>query len=130
MPRRNRSRRRAGGWPCRGGEISHQSGRRTVAAHARRGDAVSDLHWLTATAIAKAFAERSLSPTELMKALLQRIEMLQPRLHAFIRLDADAAMDAAKTAEQELAIGHVRGPLHGIPVGIKDIIDVADVLDA
>src|SRR5580698_581675 len=96
-----------------------------MAADACRGDAVSDLHWLTATTIAKAYAERSLSPTELMRALLQRIETLQPRLHALIRFDAEAAMDAAKAADQELATGHVRGPLHGIPVGIKDIIDVA-----
>ena len=83
------------------------------------------LHWLSATDIAKAYAARTLSPTELTQALLQRIEQLQPKLHAFIRLDAEAAMDAARTAEAELAAGRSRGPLHGIPVGIKDIIDVA-----
>lgn len=83
------------------------------------------VHWLSATEIAKAYADRTLSPTELVQTLLKRIEALQPRLHAFIRLDAEAAMDAAKAAEQELAAGRVRGPLHGIPVGIKDIIDVA-----
>ena len=83
------------------------------------------LHWLSATDIAKAYADRTLSPTELTQALLQRTEALQPKLHAFIRLDADAAMDAARTAEAELKAGRVRGPLHGIPVGIKDIIDVA-----
>jgi aspartyl-tRNA(Asn)/glutamyl-tRNA(Gln) amidotransferase subunit A len=86
---------------------------------------VTELHWLTAADIAKAYAARTLSPTELTRALLDRIEKLQPRLHAFIRLDAEGAMEAAKTAEAELASGHVRGPLHGIPVGIKDIIDVA-----
>jgi aspartyl-tRNA(Asn)/glutamyl-tRNA(Gln) amidotransferase subunit A len=83
------------------------------------------LHWLSATDIAKAYADRTLSPTELTQALLQRIEALQPKLHAFIRLDAEAAMAAARTAEAELKAGRVRGPLHGIPVGIKDIIDVA-----
>jgi aspartyl-tRNA(Asn)/glutamyl-tRNA(Gln) amidotransferase subunit A len=86
---------------------------------------VTAVHWLSATEIAKAYADRTLSPTELVQTLLKRIEALQPRLHAFIRLDAEAAMDAAKAAEQELAAGRVRGPLHGIPVGIKDIIDVA-----
>jgi aspartyl-tRNA(Asn)/glutamyl-tRNA(Gln) amidotransferase subunit A len=86
---------------------------------------VTPLHWLSASDIAKAYAARTLSPTELTQALLQRIEKLQPKLHAFIRLDAEAAMDAARTAESELAAGRVRGPLHGIPVGIKDIIDVA-----
>jgi aspartyl-tRNA(Asn)/glutamyl-tRNA(Gln) amidotransferase subunit A len=82
-------------------------------------------HWLTATEIAKAYADRVLSPTELVRALLQRIEVLQPKLHAFIRLDAVGAMDAAHMAEKELAAGRSRGPLHGVPVGIKDIIDVA-----
>src|ERR1700710_511115 len=96
-----------------------------MAADARGAHAVTAPHWLTATGIAEAYAERSLSPTELVKALLERIEALQPKLHAFIRLDADAAMDAAKTAERELAAGRPRGKLHGVPVGIKDIIDVA-----
>jgi aspartyl-tRNA(Asn)/glutamyl-tRNA(Gln) amidotransferase subunit A len=86
---------------------------------------VTALHWLSATDIAKAYAARTLSPTELTQALLQRIEHVQPKLHAFIRLDAEAAMNAARTAEAELNAGRTRGPLHGIPVGIKDIIDVA-----
>jgi aspartyl-tRNA(Asn)/glutamyl-tRNA(Gln) amidotransferase subunit A len=46
-------------------------------------------------------------------------------LNVFIRLDGDAAMDAARAAEAEVASGRLRGPLHGVPVGIKDIIDVA-----
>jgi aspartyl-tRNA(Asn)/glutamyl-tRNA(Gln) amidotransferase subunit A len=82
-------------------------------------------HWLTATEIGAAYAARTISPTELMQALLQRVEVLQPKLHAFIRLDGDAVLEDAKTAETELAAGRSRGPLHGIPVGIKDIIDVA-----
>ena len=82
-------------------------------------------HWLSATEIAHAYATRALSSTELTQALLQRIEQLQPKLHAFIQLDADGAMQAAKAAEAEMKSGHMRGPLHGIPVGIKDIIDVA-----
>ncbi|MFL5287510.1 MAG: amidase [Rhodopila sp.] len=81
-------------------------------------------HWLTASEASRAFAAKSLSPVELMAALLARIEALDPKLHAFIRLDADAAMAAAKAAEAEIAAGRIRGPLHGVPVGIKDIIDV------
>jgi aspartyl-tRNA(Asn)/glutamyl-tRNA(Gln) amidotransferase subunit A len=86
---------------------------------------MSDLHWLTAAEATRAFATRKLSPVELMTALLARIERLDPKLHAFIRLDADAAMDAARAAEAEIVKGRVRGPLHGVPIGIKDIIDVA-----
>src|SRR5262245_4276825 len=60
-----------------------------------------------------------------MKAPVERIDRLDPKLNVFIRLDGDAAMDAAKAAEAEIACGHQRRPLHGVPVGIKDIIDVA-----
>ena len=86
---------------------------------------MSELHWLGAAAAARAIAAREVSPVELMTALLRRIDQLDPRLNVFIRLDAEAAMDAARAAEREIASGRVRGPLHGVPVGIKDIIDVA-----
>ncbi len=86
---------------------------------------MSDLHWMTAAAAAQAIAAREVSPVELMTALLERIARLDPTLHVFIRLDAEAAMDAARAAATEIAAGRKRGPLHGVPVGIKDIIDVA-----
>ncbi len=86
---------------------------------------MSELHWLSAAEATHAFAARTLSPVELLQALLNRIEQLDPALNAFLRLDADAALDAARAAEKEIAAGHPRGPLHGVPVGIKDIIDVA-----
>src|SRR5215469_10543409 len=96
-----------------------------MAADASGGGVVSGLHWLSATDAARQFAKRQLSPVELLSALLARVERLEPRLHAFIRLDADAAMAAARAAEAEIAAGRIRGPLHGVPIGIKDIIDVA-----
>ena len=88
---------------------------------------MSDLHWMTAGEAAQAIAARKLSPVELMNALLQRIGRLDPRLNVFIRLDAVAAMETARAAEAEAASGRLRGPLHGVPVGIKDIIDVASL---
>jgi aspartyl-tRNA(Asn)/glutamyl-tRNA(Gln) amidotransferase subunit A len=86
---------------------------------------MSDLHWMGAADAARAIAARKLSPVELTRALLDRIGRLDPKLNVFIRLDADAAMNAARAAEAEIAAGRPRGPLHGVPVGIKDIIDVA-----
>ena len=86
---------------------------------------VGELHWLSVAEAAQAIADKELSPVELMTALLERIAALDPRLNAFIRLDAEAAMAAAKAAEAEAVAGRLRGPLHGVPVGIKDIINVA-----
>ncbi len=81
-------------------------------------------HWLSATEIAQAYAAKTLSPVELVNTLLARIEVLDPKLNAFIRLDAQAALQAAHQAESEISAGRSRGPLHGVPIGIKDIIDV------
>ncbi|MDE2515160.1 MAG: amidase [Rhodospirillales bacterium] len=78
-----------------------------------------------AAAASRAFIEGTLTPTALMTALLDRIARIDPVINAFIRLDADTAIAAAAHATQEIAAGRKRGPLHGIPVGIKDIIDVA-----
>lgn len=86
---------------------------------------MTELPWLSASEASRAFAARRVSPVELLSALLARIEMLDPKLNAFIRLDADAALQAARSAETEIVAGRVRGPLHGVPVGVKDIIDVA-----
>ena len=83
------------------------------------------LHFLPVATAALAIAARELSPVELMQAHLDRIANLDPRLNVFIRLDAEAALDAARAAEAEAMAGRLRGPLHGVPVGIKDIIDVA-----
>ncbi len=86
---------------------------------------MSELQWLTVAEVARAIATRELSPVELTNALLERIGRLVPKLNVFIHLDGDAAMAAAKAAEAEIVAGRPRGPLHGVPVGIKDIIDVA-----
>jgi len=60
----------------------------------------TELHWLGAAEATRAFAARKLSPVELTQALLARIARLDPKLNAFIRLDADAALDAARAAER------------------------------
>lgn len=85
----------------------------------------ADLAWLTIAETQTLFAQRKLSPVELVTTLLARIHKHDPQLNVFIRLEAEAALAAARHAEQEIAAGRSRGPLHGIPVGVKDIIDVA-----
>jgi aspartyl-tRNA(Asn)/glutamyl-tRNA(Gln) amidotransferase subunit A len=69
--------------------------------------------------------QRQLSPVELTRQCLDRIEKLNPVLNAFITVGADSALHAARIAETEIQRGDWRGPLHGIPVGLKDLIDAA-----
>jgi aspartyl-tRNA(Asn)/glutamyl-tRNA(Gln) amidotransferase subunit A len=68
-----------------------------------------------------------ISPVELTRACLERIERLNPALNAFITVTAEQAMAQARDAEGEVRRGRWRGPLHGIPVGLKDNIDTAGV---
>ena len=67
----------------------------------------------------------TLSPADLLDDCLRAIDRLNPVLHAFNVIEADAARDAARQAQSELHAGHDRGPLHGIPFGVKDVYDVA-----
>ncbi|MBW1945212.1 MAG: amidase [Deltaproteobacteria bacterium] len=69
-----------------------------------------------------------MSPVEVTEAHLRRIESLNPELFAFITVTADQAMDAAKVAEKEVNAGRWRGPMHGIPFGVKDIVNTAGIL--
>jgi aspartyl-tRNA(Asn)/glutamyl-tRNA(Gln) amidotransferase subunit A len=70
---------------------------------------------------------REITARELTEACLRRIDELQPQLNAFIRVMADEARRDAEAADRELAAGRDRGPLHGVPVAIKDLIDVEGV---
>jgi aspartyl-tRNA(Asn)/glutamyl-tRNA(Gln) amidotransferase subunit A len=71
--------------------------------------------------------KRELSPVELTKNCLQQIEKLNPVLNAFITVTVEQALAQARAAEAEISRGHWRGPLHGIPLGLKDLIDTAGV---
>ncbi len=82
-------------------------------------------HALPLAEAAALIAAKRLSPVELLQSCLDRIAAVEPKLNAIIRLVADEAMGDAKAAEAEIARGGSRGPLHGIPVGLKDIIDLA-----
>ena len=74
---------------------------------------------------ADALRRRTITSVALVEACLARIRELDPKIQAWAHLDADGALAAARERDAESAAGRVRGPLHGVPVGIKDIIDVA-----
>ena len=76
---------------------------------------------LTIAKVAPLIRKRQLSPVELTKALLTRIEHLQPTLNAFITVTSDLALRQAHQAEREIVKGRYRGALHGIPIAIKDL---------
>lgn len=82
---------------------------------------------MSATELAAAIRARRVSPVEVTKAVLARIERLNPRLNAYCTVTADAALEAARAAEQTLAQGRPLGPLHGVPVSVKDTILTAGV---
>src|SRR5258705_1094428 len=75
--------------------------------------------------VAREIKQRSLSPVELTRDCLARIDKLNPKLNAFITVLADSALADARLAEQEIQRGNYGGPLHGIPIGLKDILDTA-----
>jgi aspartyl-tRNA(Asn)/glutamyl-tRNA(Gln) amidotransferase subunit A len=83
--------------------------------------------YLTIAEAARLIEKRELSPVELIDSRLDRIARLDGRLHSFIRVLADAARHEARATEAEIAAGKYRGPLHGIPIGLKDIYETAGV---
>ena len=70
---------------------------------------------------------RELTAVRVTEECLRRIETDNPRLNAFIRVMADEALRQAREADQELAAGHDRGPLHGVPISIKDLLDIRGI---
>ena len=81
----------------------------------------SPLHYKTITEIAELIRSRELSPAEITGAALDRIAALDGELKSYATLTADRAMSAARKAESEIAAGGWKGPLHGVPVAVKDL---------
>lgn len=80
---------------------------------------------LSLTAASDAIRQRRLSPVELVDSVLDRVEQVEPRLGAYVTVAAEQARRSALAAERDAAAGRFRGALHGIPMGLKDLIDVA-----
>jgi aspartyl-tRNA(Asn)/glutamyl-tRNA(Gln) amidotransferase subunit A len=82
------------------------------------------LHYLTIHEAHKLIQSRALSPVDLTRAIVERIDAVDGQLHAFVNLMADTALEEARIAEAEILRGNYRGPMHGIPVAVKDQLDV------
>ena len=82
---------------------------------------------LTIAEASELLRRKKISPVELTNACLARIEELNPTINAFITIMHDSALAEARAAEAEINAGNWRGPLHGIPIGLKDLIDTAGV---
>jgi aspartyl-tRNA(Asn)/glutamyl-tRNA(Gln) amidotransferase subunit A len=82
---------------------------------------------LTLSEASQQVRSKKISPVELTKACLGRIERLNPKLNAFITITADSALVESRAAEAEIQRGRWKGPLHGIPITLKDLVDTAGV---
>jgi Asp-tRNA(Asn)/Glu-tRNA(Gln) amidotransferase A subunit family amidase len=84
-----------------------------------------ELNFLPASEIAKLVRKRDVSPVELVRVHLDRIAGFNPKINAYVQIDAEGALAAAAEAEKASAAGRELGPLHGVPISIKSCIDVA-----
>jgi len=82
---------------------------------------------LSAPQLARQIRGRNITPVEVAQSLLARIDALEPRLEAWVRIDRETVLADAKQRQEELDSGAETGPLHGVPVGIKDIYHIAGV---
>ena len=87
----------------------------------------TELCYMSAGQLARLIGGKELSPVEVIEAHLSRIDSLEPILNSFITVVADRAMAKARQAEADIQVGRYRGPLHGVPVGLKDLYNVKGV---
>jgi len=88
---------------------------------------MGDIVWSSAVDLARMIATKEVSPVEVTRTLLDRVAALDGTLKSFITVTADAALDAARASESDLMAGRVHGPLHGVPLGLKDLFNTAGV---
>src|SRR5881628_3926630 len=84
--------------------------------------AASEILFKSVAELAPLLKARRLSPVELVRAFLDRIEAVNPKVNAFITVTGEQALDQARKAEREIAAGRYRGPLHGVPYAPKDLL--------
>lgn len=84
----------------------------------------------SASTLAALIQKRDLTSTVIVSTYLARIESLNPALNALVQVCGDAALQAAWEADRALTMGQRRGPLHGVPFTVKDVIDTRGVISA
>jgi amidase len=89
---------------------------------------VRELIYESATNLARAIRDREVSSEEVVGATLERIANVNPKLNALVQLRADAALEEARGADTALARGQIKGPLHGIPITLKDALETAGII--
>jgi aspartyl-tRNA(Asn)/glutamyl-tRNA(Gln) amidotransferase subunit A len=86
--------------------------------------AVIDPCLLSAAALSRQIAAKRLSPVDAVEALLNRIEAIEPKLRAFVSVNGANARLAAEAADKAIRSGHAVGPLHGVPIALKDLVEL------
>src|SRR5262249_54616850 len=86
---------------------------------------MGDLVWTSAVDLARMIATKEISPVEVTRAFLDRVAALDGTLKSFITVSGESALDAARAAEADLVAGRLQGPLHGVPLGLKDLFNTA-----
>ena len=88
---------------------------------------LADLHYLSLDEVAKRLTARKITSVEVTEAILDRIDKLDPKLKAFATITREQALGEAKARDAETAAGKSRGPLHGVPIAVKDLCNIAGV---
>ncbi len=88
----------------------------------------SEVHFLELTEIARRIRSKEISPVEATKALLSRIETIDPKLHSYALVTPDVALAQARQAEAEILKGEAKSPLHGVPIAVKDSFWTKDIV--
>jgi aspartyl-tRNA(Asn)/glutamyl-tRNA(Gln) amidotransferase subunit A len=100
----------------------------SLTAGAARPANFSEPHIWTLNEAALQVRKRRISSEELTRLMLTRIQQRDKQLNAFITVTADLALDQARACDRDLRAGIIRGPLHGVPIALKDNIDTAGIL--
>ena len=101
--------------------VAHVAGCGRASSTPPTPPATSDVHYLTLLDIGRRIASRDVSPVDLTERLLDRIGRIDPGLKSYATVMSEGAREAARAAEREIAGGKYRGPLHGVPIAVKDL---------